>query len=1706
MRDTRLYHALGDLHLVTDCGLDSLKQDLEELQHRSVDEQWVFLSRLRKLIESELPVPLRIAGLRSFQSAQGWKAWQVVVTQLQSNDSTLQSAALSVLADNASDAPWLWIFGLFHSEPTIRREALAQYLDRTQGILNSWPFHLRFDHACADIVRSSLKERVFKIGLETIAELRMDGTIDSNEAIRLLAQIDSAALRSLLLNGPKIDTSIVEQILDEEVAIQPEVLGAILSDTFAVLLDMIWIESESTTQDIAKVFDTLRDILASSRKSGLAERAFVAGLVISQRHGHWNKRLLALTLPYLPRQLRMEQIPIELRKESVQVLYSMRKSVPHYGVSEFHAILETSVVRMPDGLLDLFVLGGILYWMKKTPYGFYAKFLTVELIAKSFLAHQRTSLPFFTHSGNSSSRTEILNEIQRQKGPDEVQIDAMLCLVLATNLLQFIEAKPRRIRFRIAQQLWCLSNQPEWKLNQRKANRIACILTQGWKRPRFEAFFRFLAQESIDRTTAVDLTLAGIAELSQRIWTNYFAIEMLEQTAIQLKADAFAELALSIPDSFLKVLLNGIDCCSGFPWPCERYLAALLEDHSDADVQHWAASRKIEIAIEEPPQVPPPPPPALTATKLSDEIASEIRLVPDHLLASKVKPCLDQPTIGLCESLQDRLPYVSPIVCAAILGCEDELRLADEQFAKFCESSDRFVSELDTIVVEHWIRHPRPSLFLDAWLFRWERNAFHFADQWMNDPFQVLQTLDLVDGLKSEVLRNHVWQLVRRVYSLLRFRNRSRCIELFQASVVSKLIRNLCTHQGYIAGQILLEMYESQLHADILNQCRDEGLEVLLDASQDIKSLLQPWIDTRGILASSLSNSFSSTESRAISDIQNLHDLHALAQYCLHRDRRTVTAAVQRLLELSDDGARALAQLFANGSVPLHADVIARTISVWSEELRSIAIPWCSDRRFPAPVRFLIAMELHDAGVAEMHGPILAAANEPSNESWLNREDVVRIMNLPLTLFEIACDLIQSPHVHAYRWAIEELKRADCRNDEARNRLVQAYRSFLDLGTERMRESRLEVARRLSELDDDFGNFLLLQEQPKAESFVKMNGTHDFFLGAIESTLLAGDSVVNETLLPNLLVSLREKGEWEESGKAILEACTNASVRQATSEFFNDTQSQAKCTKAVADAFAWGIPVARKLTGKLFRIRMISGEDLGYTRLTENQIYINPLPILNASKNGREVVEGLILHELGHHMYHAGPENEKIWKQAQKEGLQSLLNLVSDEHLERRLRVVDGEYGDKLKRLGSYAFQHSHKEIDVDYLLATLGGKSLEVLSRHRIKVARNRNQVAIGAGDVLLKSEQAGLSFSRFFRALRMGLGNRFNDPKIAEALRLFQGNFRAKSMAELLEITRELKRIFGAETCLLDRFDFDHILGDCEGRVLIDGCGISDQIVQEEIKRIHGRPEPNKGGGGVRVINIAENIEFDKIEHIERIFGDRGSYRKIASEVQREARSFRRFLQELGLVSVMHTRRTRGNRLDRSMLKKLVLQGDPRVLKIREPQLETDLFIGILIDCSGSMAYQEHIEKAKVFAALMAEAARGMASVEVKVLGFTDSTIYDCGNANQPGISGLAAGGGNNDAAALWHAAQLAIQSKRKAKLLVMISDGLPTECSTEALKQLVDKLTLRWGICCAQVAVQPLEVVCFPNYVVLDASNTAKATREFGRVIARLIRKAI
>jgi len=157
------------------------------------------------------------------------------------------------------------------------------------------------------------------------------------------------------------------------------------------------------------------------------------------------------------------------------------------------------------------------------------------------------------------------------------------------------------------------------------------------------------------------------------------------------------------------------------------------------------------------------------------------------------------------------------------------------------------------------------------------------------------------------------------------------------------------------------------------------------------------------------------------------------------------------------------------------------------------------------------------------------------------------------------------------------------------------------------------------------------------------------------------------------------------------------------------------------------------------------------------------------------------------------------------------------------------------------------------------------------------------------------------------------------------------------------------------------------------------------------------------------------------------------------------RRYLAELGLTLRPQRFRISGKTFDRTRVQALVSRADPRVLIARQHHIVTDLFLGIAIDCSGSMQAGENIEKAKMFGRCWRGGAR-LAGIDVRLFGFTDHVIYDAGDATRCAVHGLRADGGNNDAAGLWHAAQTALASRRKAKLLVMISDGLPTQCTVE------------------------------------------------------------
>jgi hypothetical protein len=820
-------------------------------------------------------------------------------------------------------------------------------------------------------------------------------------------------------------------------------------------------------------------------------------------------------------------------------------------------------------------------------------------------------------------------------------------------------------------------------------------------------------------------------------------------------------------------------------------------------------------------------------------------------------------------------------------------------------------------------------------------------------------------------------------------------------------------------------------------------------------------------------------------------------------------------LALGEPGRETVANALT-GSIRLEAvRRLADCISAWPA---GPALDWIvarvDDLSLPAEHRFRIGAALMTRGFADRLPALIGALIESGPTDWFTAEDwqwLLRAADGKIDQIELERRLATSPHSHAYDPAVMGLMRTETYTDIETQRALIA---FLECGTERMRELRVRAADWLYKSGAWERALPVLLQADSAEEPPYPNllagRPFDVVLAIARGFLLLQRGDSDEQMLLNLLLASGVDGYAKEEGLSlILQRGRHGEVRRTARENIRPSLTREMKLRRVADTFAWGIRVGRELTGKLFSVEMISSEKLGYTRFTANKIYITPLPILRGEMNGRQVVRALILHEYGHHMYHRSEEALAVWKQSENEGLQKLLNLVSDEHLERNLRALDRRFGDQLKQLAAYAFQHTAREIPVDHLLNCLQGRAFEILSAAPLEVARRFGCVAIMNGRVLTLMEKAGLSFARFIRALRMGLGNRHDDPRVEAGLAHFRGKFRQSDMPRLYEIAKKLREIFGWETDILNSFDQDASCGDEAGDWDEISEGITNDEVQSEVQsNLQGenrRTDPHAKGGG-RGLNLGPEERFDLITKVQPLPHDPAQHASYAQQVKRPAELLQRFLKKLGIGMEAQRFRLSGKSFDRTRARAVVLKGDPRMLIAREQRIHTDLFIGVIVDCSGSMSHNANIEKAKLFGTLIAEACRNYPGVDARFFGFTDQVIYDAGHANRCAVHALNAGGGNNDAAGLWHAALQAKASRRKAKLLVMISDGAPTECTVTALRSLVTRLTKRMKMCCAQVAVCPLQHQCFPNYILLDNENVATSVRQFGTVMARLVQQAL
>jgi len=1688
MNDLELWERLTNID--SDEDHDGLADSIHALAELSQADRSPFIGFVPMLLE-HTNAKLRAAAVAVLGGARGQVGIEHIVAALDDDDPTVRGHAVRALRKTAGPAPHRWAHAVFHPRADVRRLALETDAPNKMEVLG---VYLHGDPEVRDLARKSPWPGN-RCGL--VFDLFLRGALSPREAGDALANAPVADLKRLLAHSVRRPAELVGTSLAAFEGGKP--LPSEGRDIFDLWCRIYWGCDEAR----APLLHHLRDAVLGKGSSLRARAAFSL-----LRHGAsegYPPGILELCAACHPGMLRSHRLPLEQRRIAVLGLRLHRDRLTRTKPALIDSLLGGPLVGSGD-TFDLTVAAIVAGFVPN------AIDRLLRIVGEETLVRAASATPPAWGALAELPGDAPLWLVSRMAEVDAAASAEFIASAAGHWLTLHIEAKkaPKKVPpttlldrvmawldpARASAVLVALGTSDECHASSKQVAKLVDHLNLRLDHTALvRAFEQLLSAAPRPRAQLVLQRLFQQREVGEVV----DAVQRFRATALEHFCDHAESLALGRDQ--------------------ELAIAEALDGHTHAPIARWA-SAVLSLLRSKPASAPRRPKgvQALTIVEM-DAIAASTH---DGLVAS-LAPAFASPVRGLCNALARRPSPAAPSihVCAALIACGDGIGDVAHQLDRFGAPTDAFITEMMPLVVELWQGNTALPPLGNATLHRWEKHTFALL-AWMDSlPGGLAEALRSSSALDQPLPRRLRWEGISHAVVLRRYRQGARLRAWSTAEVMSLLVEHLDTDVGPSAARMLATFHITTFASDHLERLRERTVMLAPDMDADTRRELDRWVRIDGLeaRATPARRRTAKLQGDRLTTIRTSNDVPWLVRACSSANEGVVHEAALRLVELGASGQRALAEVLSQPPSEGCLLALAESLPLWTDEAAlDRARVLARDPLTPAQHRFRIAVGLHERGEAQWGVVALSAVAASSPSAWLTNKDWELLVSVVPDRRTLSTALTGSVHPHAYQRAVKWLLQAG--GDDAQS--LAALRVFLRAGTHRPAYLRRAAARRLLEHGDRCGLVVCLRHMldPDEKSY---RWVYDRAGGkaqrerlmrhAVDAALLGGRDFCTEARCAKLV---RSKAIAPEARDASLQRLLlhgiDAKVREDLVKEVSAGHLRDVKLGDVSRVFAWGVRKGRELTGRLFSVHMTERrQDLGYTRMTHSTIHVSPLPMMRGDRHGKDVVEALILHEYGHHLYHRDAESQRWWKRAHKEGLGSLLNLVADEHLERRLRALDATYGDRLKRLAAYAFQHTNREIQLWRLLNMLQASAFEALTARALGVAFEDQCVVVDSGLVLRELDRRGHPFARFVRAMRMGLGNRHEDPQLDRALALFKGGFRHKDMRGLYEIALELSLMYGNHNDLAQTYGGHESL-EWDGREgAVHGSGIGDADVQQEVERILKPPSasgerPSKGKPGGLQINVGSDTAFNEITKVEPVPVDRERHRQVAVEVRRHAFRLRTYFEEIGLSLVPRRARMRGRAFDRTRVRAVVTRRDPRMLVARELEVHTDLFIGVVIDCSGSMSTGQSMDKAHRFGVLLAEAARGLAGVDARFFGFTDRVIFDAGDDRNCAVTSLEPTGGNNDAAGLYHAAAVASASARRAKLLVMISDGLPTECSVPALRNLVQQLTRRKGILCAQVAVRPLTEECFPHYIELLDPELDRAVRRFGEIITGLARRAL
>lgn len=1649
---------------------------LRELAALDLKQRGPWLPALVSLLGAA-DAELRAAAIAAFAGTNGVPGLRRIVAALDDDDERVRRAAIAALVVSTTTTPARWAHALFHRRPEVRRAAVIAAPEPARWML-AWA---RADPSLAALVRDAPWPTD---PLPLVADLWRRGALAPEEAATALCIVNVEQLRLYLSLGDRRAPTTVRGF--GEAALASSTLpGAVGLDALDPLLEILARAGEAGRA----AWGTLLDALLDPAAPDLRLRGAVSACVVAERVG-WTESLARLALVADARWLAFGFVPADVRRAAASTVWSHRPAIVAPQDELLRSLLGSALVRDDADRPEL---------------------RTAAAIASLLGARRLEALL-------DAFGEEALLE---RMGADPEAWDAVCRLPLEPDHLVWLA---RLAELDVEQHARaCALAITRWLVGEAEADAaIELALQSGGVATtvalldRLEQPGHTLAREHCMRLARTVRGVAGdelprvLDVAAARSHEHELARALL---AVAIEHDDAGMLdgwvAGTDPATRRAAIVWLRDVLAPSPMLLES-LAQRWREHEDAELRAFSA-RTLR------PQAPPPAPRAdvVTIGRLADAVADRIATCELAELEQALGPALALPSFGLAAALARRPSPPAPQLsaCAALLACVDGLEPVARELGRFGRDDEGFDEALLHAALALWRGSDTVPPLVDAVLVAFERNAVGFATWLEAEEGGVFGALRSLLELPSSWVRRTCWHAAAQVITGWSWRKAHKRVAAgADDAAIDMLASVLDTEVGTAAARILVALQRTRL-VDV-ERVRARVLGLAPACTRETLHALSSWLPTAGIRPRDAAPRRVSPALPADerSEARASNDVDALAQLCRTAASATVQAAVARLVELGERGCAALAGLLVEHELPF-VELVRESIMRWPEGAALARLRMSVDDDALAPARrFGLALALARRGEPRWALRAVELVSGPMPRC-VAAEDWQRLLDSGVAQRELveralaASDpLLVDP---AARWVLA-LPRGDAELDRLLRKLLGEGSAA---SPALLREAALQLFARGDRCALPWLLGWALDADVTVDDVRKVLGTalprDDGTLAEllVDIALEGGAAATSEARVVELVQWAPRPVEDAALARLLVDGSDAAARKRIVAARMFMGGRGAKL-RELASVFAWGVMRGRELTGRRFSIHITpKREQWGYTHIGSAAIHVTPLPILTGARHGRDIVEGLVLHEIGHHVWHSGKPAARVWKRAQREGLFQLLNLVADEHLERNLRSLDADFGDRIKRLDAHAFQHAARELEVDGLLRMLGAGALAVLAEIGPQVAYADTCLRIDSGRLLAELDRVGNSFARFVRALRMGLGNRAGDPKVNAALAYFGVGFKALDMHGLYRVTRALAELFGDEARLADGFGGHESVEWNERDAEVHGDGIVDADVQREVERILEPPKPTNPSGGVGrlAINVGAAAGYKKITKVQPLAHDPAKHRAVADPVRRHALRLRETLQRLGLAHRRVNARLRGHTLDRTRVRALVTRGDPRILRARELRVASDLFLGVIVDCSGSMS-GANLERARMFAVLVAEAARGLPGVEARFYGFTDTVIYEAGDAQRCAASSLESSGGNNDAAALDHVARVAAGSLRRAKLLVMVSDGLPTECSVAALRGVVQELTRRHRMCCAQVAVRALDEICFPHYVLLDDANLDAAVRRFAELIGKLVGRAL